>query len=100
MIKIKVKYNDNYIKEVKITGHAGYDDYGKDIVCASSSSIVITSCNLILKLDESAIKVTQKEGLIEVIVIKEEEIVNKVLENMISMLKELSKDYKENVKFI
>ena len=100
MIKIKVKYNDNYIKEVKITGHAGYDDYGKDIVCASSSSIVITSCNLILKLDESAIKVTQKEGLIEVIVIKEEEIVNKVLENMISMLKELSNDYKENVKFI
>ena len=100
MIKVKVDYNNNYVKEVKITGHAGYDEYGKDIVCASSSSIVITSCNLILKLNEKAITVVQKEGLINIKVVKEDETINKVLENMIDMLKELSKNYKQNVKFI
>ena len=29
MIKVKVDYDDNLIKKVKVTGHAGYDDYGK-----------------------------------------------------------------------
>lgn len=100
MIKVKVDYNNNYIKEIKITGHAGYDEYGKDIVCASVSSIVITSVNLILKMDENAIYVKQREGIIELKVLKEEQTINMVLENMYSMLKELTKDYKKNVKII
>ena len=37
---IKVELKDNLIT---IKGHAGYDDKGKDIVCASVSSIVITT---------------------------------------------------------
>lgn len=31
----------------KINGHAGYDDYGKDIVCASVSSAVQLTANMI-----------------------------------------------------
>lgn len=100
MIKIKVDYNNNYIKEVKVTGHAGYDEHGKDIVCASVSSIVITSINLILKMDDKAIYVKQEEGLIKLNVLKEEQTINMVLENMISMLKELANDYEKNVKII
>lgn len=100
MIKIKVDYNNNYINEVKITGHAGYDEHGKDIVCASVSSIAITSINLILKMDDKAIYVKQEEGLIKLKVLKEEQTINMVLENMISMLKELANDYEKNVKII
>lgn len=100
MIKVKVDYNNNYIKEIKITGHAGYDEYGKDIVCASVSSIVITSVNLILKMDDKALDVIKKDGLIMLTVLKEGQTINMVLENMYSMLKELTKDYKKNVKII
>ena len=100
MIKIKVDYNSNYIKKVRVTGHANYDDYGKDILCASVSSIVITSINLILKMDYKCISVIQKEGLIDLTVLKEEKDVNRILENMLDMLKELSKDYEKNVKII
>lgn len=100
MIKIKVDYNSNYIKKVRVTGHANYDDYGKDIVCASVSSIVITSINLILKMDNECISVIQKEGLIDLTVLKEEKDVNRILENMLDMLKELSKEYEKNVKII
>lgn len=100
MIKVKVDYNGNYIKKVLVTGHAGYDDYGKDIVCASASSIVITSINLILKMDDKSISVIQKEGLIKLEVLKEDKTVNKILKNMIDMLENLSKDYKKNVKII
>lgn len=100
MIKVKVDYDDNLIKKVKVTGHAGYDDYGKDIVCASVSSIVITSVNLIYKLNKDIIKVIEDKGLIEINVLKEDETINIVLKNMIDMLKELSNDYKKNVKII
>ena len=38
---------------IEITGHANFDDYGKDIVCASVSSIVITTVNGILELNRT-----------------------------------------------
>ena len=43
---IKIKEKDN---KIIISGHASFDEYGKDIVCASVSSIVITSINAILR---------------------------------------------------
>ena len=42
MIKIEVKK-----KNISIVGHANYDEYGKDIVCAAVSSVVITSIEAI-----------------------------------------------------
>ena len=43
MIKVEIENN-----KIEIKGHANYDDYGKDIVCASVSSIVITTINAII----------------------------------------------------
>ena len=48
MIKVKLTKNNNYYKRIIITGHANYDDFGKDIVCAAASSIFITTVNSIL----------------------------------------------------
>ena len=100
MIKIKINYSDSFIKDFKVSGHANYDEYGKDIVCASASSIVITSINLVLKLNDKALLVKQDEGLIDVKVLIEDDTINKVLLNMKDMLEELSKDYKKHVKII
>jgi len=55
MIKVNIKQN-----RVIITGHAGYDEYGKDIVCASVSSIVITSVNAALKLENNSLEYIDK----------------------------------------
>ena len=49
MIKVIVKNKDG-IENVLVKGHANYEDYGKDIVCAAVSSITITACNSILAL--------------------------------------------------
>ena len=100
MIKIKVEYDGKIIKNFKITGHANYDVHGKDIVCASVSSIVITSCNMALSFDSNSIEFIQKDGLISVNILKYDDIINKIFTNMINMLEELSKDYERNVKII
>ena len=60
MIKINLKYNNDLIESIFITGHAGYDIYGKDIVCASVSSIVITSVNAIVRLNSDSISYNDK----------------------------------------
>lgn len=93
MIKIVID-KDN----IKISGHAGYGVKGNDIVCASVSSIVITSLNAIIRMDENAISYKQDEGFIEVNILKHEKNIDILIENMISMLEELENDYKENIK--
>ena len=92
MIKIVID-KDN----IKISGHAGYGVKGTDIVCASVSSIVITSLNAIIRIDENAIDYKQDEGFIEVNIKKHEKTVDILIDNMISMLEELEKEYKKNI---
>lgn len=98
MIKVKVKYIDDFIEGFKISGHANYDDYGKDIVCASVSSITITSINLAVRINEESVNVINKDGLLDVKVLKHDEIINKIFINMVEMLKELEESYSKNIK--
>lgn len=39
------KNRENRLLGFEITGHAGYDDFGNDIVCASVSSAAMLTCN-------------------------------------------------------
>ena len=94
---IKVELKDNLIT---IKGHAGYDDKGKDIVCASVSSIVITTINGIIEIDPDAIDYSDLDNEIIIRKLKEDETVNKLLNNMILLLENLEKDYKDYIKII
>ena len=100
MIKVKINYDGNYVKSFKVTGHADFDLYGKDIVCASVSSIVITSVNLALSFDSKSIEYKENSGLIDVVIKKRDNTINKVFINMIDMLKELETNYSKNIKII
>lgn len=91
MIKVVIKEN-----LITISGHANYDDYGKDIVCAAVSSTVITTINGILSIDNTSLKVTEGDTLI-IEIIKHNEIVDKLIDNMINLLTELQNDYKNNI---
>ena len=96
MIKIKLLKKDNDLKKIIIKGHAMFDDFGKDIVCAAVSSTVITSVNACLSIDENSLTYDDKEGL-EIEVKKNDVITYKIIDNMISNLKELEKAYPKNV---
>ena len=97
MIKIKVnKDNENY-KSISIKGHAGYAENGYDIVCASVSSIAITTINAIISIDEYSIVYSEEDGLIEIGVLKSSDIINKLLDNMINMLNELKDQYEKYI---
>ena len=45
MIEIKVRKKGEAISFLEVKGHAGYDDSGKDLVCAGVSCIMYGVCN-------------------------------------------------------
>lgn len=99
MVKVFVKKENSNIKEILFKGHALYSDYGKDIVCAAISSIVITTINGILSIDKGAISYIEKPNL--VIKINNNSFVcDKLIENMLNLLKELERDYPKNIEIL
>lgn len=98
MIKVSIKKENERIKEVVIKGHALYDTLGKDIVCAAVSSIVITTVNGILSIDKDSINVDEKGFIITIL--KEDLIIDKLINNMVSLLKELSIEYPNNINIL
>ena len=96
MIKVNVKRQNNKVYEIVIKGHAEYDDYGKDIVCAAVSSMAITTVNGIISLDES-VDYEENNGFLKIRVLKDTEINNKLLDNLVNLLGELVMQYPENI---
>ena len=83
-----------------ITGHALYDSYGKDIVCASASSIVVTSINACLRVEEKSLRYHEEKDKLTIEVMSNNKNVYLIVENMIAMLEELAETYKKNIKII
>lgn len=97
MIKVKIERKEEQIKEITITGHANYDEYGKDIVCSSVSSIVITTVNGILSICSDYLTVIESKDKMVIQILKEDSICEKLIQNMILLLEELSKNYPKNI---
>lgn len=97
MIKVKVEKKDSQYQKISILGHAMYDDYGKDIVCSAVSSIATTTINGILTLNEESLKYqVTKEGL-TISDISTDDVTQKLLGNMVSLLNELEQQYPTNI---
>lgn len=84
-------------KNISITGHAMYDDFGKDIVCSAVSSIVITSINGILSINSDALIYNNKENGLEIEIQSFDDITLKLINNMMELLIKLSNDYPKNI---
>ena len=96
MIKIKLTKSDDNINKIIISGHACYDVYGKDIVCAAVSSIVITTINILLSLDNQSISYNDSKGL-TIEVLKSDLTTKKIINVLISNLYKLEKAYPKNI---
>ena len=63
MIIAKVSKKQGFYYSFTCEGHAGYDDYGKDIVCAAVSMLVINTANSIDELTSNDIEADNKEHI-------------------------------------
>ena len=97
MIKVKTEKENGFYQKIAILGHAMYDDYGKDIVCSAASSIVTTTINGILSIDKDALTYQVTKKGLTINICKQDKIVDTLICNMISLLKELEENYKDNI---
>ena len=100
MIKIKVNYENDIITGVHVAGHSGYSEAGSDIVCASVSSICITTVNAIVRIDSNAINYEEADGMLKVEIKNHNKVIDILTLNMVELLSELANDYKDYIKII
>lgn len=100
MIKVFSSIKNKKVISFEAKGHALYDESGKDIVCASASTLFIVTSNAIESLGlNDHIEVKIDEGYFLLTVKKENEIVNKLIINMINSVIDLQQQYPKFIKY-
>ncbi|MGI6072034.1 MAG: ribosomal-processing cysteine protease Prp [Lachnospiraceae bacterium] len=68
MIRVSIYKKSGLYEGFAVTGHSGYNEFGKDIICAAVSALVINTVNSIENFTEDAFELTsdEEQGMIEV----------------------------------
>ena len=101
MINVLIKKKQNHIINLKITGHAGSDVYGKDLVCAGVSTAGVGVLNMLSKkgfLDKSIGTIEIDEGYINIAVNQIDEVCQVVLETLEVTLDTMIENYGQFIK--
>jgi len=100
MIKAKVIKNKNdQIISVFVSGHSGYEEAGKDIVCSAVSTAMYVSLGLLEKI-ESDFDFTSDESnaIMKLNINNCDELTSHVLDNLMDTLQGIAMDYSDFLK--
>lgn len=102
MIKVKVsRNNQNEIMKIDVSGHSGYDDIGKDIICSSVSTAMYVTVGIVKKVNPHHIYLeNDKDAQMILEIKKSNSFTNIVLENLIDILESIAKDYSNFLQII
>lgn len=102
MINITIYKNHETIDGFMIEGHSGYDEEGKDIVCASVSILSYTalnSINLIAGVSSENIyyEIDEETGLLKIKTLVNNDVTNVIYNSFIVGIKLLLEDYSDYI---
>ena len=97
MISVNVSFIGKDVKSLTVSGHANYDQYGKDIVCAGVSAVVTGGINA-LESEIESIKIINEDNKLGVEVINSNEKIQIILNTILIQLKTIEKSYKKYIK--
>ena len=104
MIKIRVKRKSGKIVEIIASGHSGYAERGKDIICAAVSAVVQTGFLGVNNINSKQVKINRddEDGFISLKILKfsekDMEKAQIILDTMILGLKDIELDNKKYLK--
>ena len=96
MIEARFNKSGEELVGFSVTGHAGYDIEGFDIVCASVSSAVMLTCNAITEVFGIRADISAEDNLISCKTAPSAD-GSKLIESLLIHLTALSEEYPENV---
>ena len=97
MISVNVTFIGKDVKSLTVSGHANYDEYGKDIVCAGVSAIVTGGINA-LEPHLKNIEIINESNKLGVVVIENNEVIQVILNTMLIQLETIENSYKKYIK--
>ena len=98
MIRVEFTKSGELLTSFSVSGHAGYDDYGHDIVCASVTSAVQLTANGITEVLKLPAKVDVEENLIRVTLpSRQREKGQPFLQGLLLHLRLLAQDYEGTI---
>lgn len=100
MIRVEVNRKGQTLLSISLTGHAMYDDFGKDIVCSAVSTCLITTVNGIADINPHYLEVKQDKNGVLLTIREENQICSKLLFNMLHILEDLKEQYPKNITMI
>ncbi|MBQ7275647.1 MAG: ribosomal-processing cysteine protease Prp [Bacilli bacterium] len=99
MIIVNVIRDNDKIKSLTMSGHSGYDEIGRDVVCASCSSLLIHTINLLeeFKCDFEYIQ-NEEEPLISIVIKTYSDTSDILMNVLVKDLNDVSEGYKKFIK--
>ena len=97
MIKVNYEAEDEHYSHLEVSGHADSGDYGKDLICASVSSIMFGLMNALDCLDLD-IGIEQLENRIVIDNHTDSQIADNYLELVLIQLKTIENSYGNFIK--
>ena len=98
MITVTIFKNENQFSRIESVGHAGYADYGQDIICSAVSVLLINTLNSIEKFTTDKVEVSSMDSG-ELICDFPEGLSHDgmlLMDSLILGLQEISKEYGKN----
>ena len=97
MIKAVFQANDDLYVSLDVSGHAQYGEYGRDLICASVSSIMFGFMNALDALEED-VMIRQSENRITIVDRSGSKAVQDYFELVITQLKTIEASYGDFIK--
>ena len=97
MIKVKYSYKNSHYVSLNVKGHAEFSEEGKDLVCASTSSIMFGLMNALDELDKK-IDIEELDNEINITNDSKNSKADDYIELTIYQLKTLEESYKRFIK--
>ena len=97
MIKVKYTYKNNHYVSLNVKGHAEFSEKGKDLVCASVSSIVFGLMNALDELNKKVV-INELDNEINIVNDSKNSKADDYIELAIFQLKTLEESYEKYVK--
>ena len=98
MIKVEVYQKNRQINKLIVKGHANYDSYGKDIVCAGVSVLTFTIANKLIEISNNEIVEVNNQFIFNIT--DNNEFVTLLLDTLINGLKSIEEQYPKNIKIV
>lgn len=100
MIKIEFFKSESMLTGFEVSGHAMFDEYGKDIICAFVSSACLMTANTVTEVMGIKANAVANDGYMKLQITDSHSTAQDILNGLLLHMTELAKDYPQNVKVI